>query len=95
MTDAGESQTGVKALPSGVVPEMVNGPQNCPTILVDGVNGITRSAYLTKIMLVEHIPNQDIVTGRFVATLVMQNDQFEKIVEMLNRAVAVPLPEIK
>ena len=83
--DSAEKQVEIMG---GTTPEMVNGPQDCPTIYVDGLQGVIYSSHITKIMLVEHIPIDGKVLGRHVATLAIANDQAEKIIDALHGALA-------
>jgi hypothetical protein len=90
-----EKAVTVKEITAGTVPQMINRPSDCPTIYVDGLQGVSISAHVTKFGLIEHIPGPDQFLGRFVATIAIPNDQFQKVVTALRSIVEqVTPPEV-
>lgn len=82
----------VSERPAGTSPEMANSPTDCPTIVVDGLGGISISPNITRLILVEHVPIEDKLLGRYVATLQIQNTQFQKIMESLQAVAQIDPP---
>jgi hypothetical protein len=68
------------AIPEGIVPEPENRPIDAPTLVVDGLIGVTASPYVTKIHLTEHFPGPNgRVAARYVVNLAVPTDQFIKL----------------
>jgi hypothetical protein len=70
-----------------VLPEAVNQPLDCPTIIVEGILGVAIGSNVTKVNFVEHIPYVDKLLARHVVNLAIPNDQFVKIVKGLQKVL--------
>lgn len=70
---------------SQVQPEMVGDGLTAPTMVVDGTSFLASSLHNTKITFVEHFPTPTGFKARPVVNLVIPNDQFLKILEVLNQ----------
>lgn len=72
--------------PPGQIPVMKGDVWDAQTIVVDGLAGVSISQHNTKIALAEHLPVDEELAGKYVMNLVIPNDQFLKILEILNAA---------
>lgn len=88
----GDPKVGIKEIAAGSAPQLVNRQHECPTIYVDGLYGISISTHVTKFGLIEHIAGPDELMGRFVATVVIPNDQFQKVVAALKQIADTVTP---
>jgi hypothetical protein len=79
-----EEKVEISNIPAGFVPEPINNPWDCPTIVVDGVLGVAISPHQVRISLVEHLPGPEKLVSKYVAHVLMPVDQFEKFRAALN-----------
>ena len=66
---------------------MLDGAKDCPSIFVDGLNGVSMTAHVTKIYFVEQVPSEGKMYARHAVNLTIPNDQLLKIVDVLQQVV--------
>lgn len=72
---------------AGTTVEVVNQPFECPTLLVEGINGIAISAHLVKVHFIEQFPSEGRIQGRNVITLAIPKAEAVKIFKLLGTLV--------
>ncbi len=78
---------GVGMIGPGSIPTVINTIQDAPTVFVEGINGVSLTGHITKIHFTEHLAKEGELQARHILNLVVPNDQFLQIANLL-KAIA-------
>lgn len=73
-------------IPGGTTVEVINGPNDCPTMFIDGLHGMSISNNIVKIYCIEQMPIEGRVFGRHVLNMVIPTNELIRFSEIFAAA---------